>query len=142
MRGDGLGVGHIREMPSRTWGCRHSSGGDDGRTARREHVAGLVGGYGEHEHDAARQPRRDGIGIDDGARGEYGHREVYGAGAGGTVGVRGDGVGVGDVGEVPGGAWGTRISTDGLDGGRSEGKRDTGVELGPGKAERDAQSQR
>ena len=33
---------------------------------------------------------------------------TYTGGARGADGMRGDGVGVGDVGEVPGGAWGSR----------------------------------
>ena len=49
------------------------------------------------------EPGRDGVGIGDGARGGHGAGGVYGAGPGGADGMRGDGVGVGDVGEVPGG---------------------------------------
>ena len=90
-------------------GSGDSAGGDDGGE-RGRHAEAMLCGRGEHERDAEVEPGRDGVGVGDGARVGSGAGGVHGAGAGGADGMRGDGVGVGDVGAVPGGAWdrGTR----------------------------------
>ena len=46
------------------------------------------------------------VGVGDGARGEHGACDAHGTGSGGAHGMRGDAVGVGDIGEVPGDARG------------------------------------
>ena len=45
MRGDGVGVGDIGEVPDRTRDSQHTSHGDDCRGSGREHVAGVVIGH-------------------------------------------------------------------------------------------------
>ena len=102
MRGDGLGVADDSALyDGKTWSGRDASGGDDGGGSCWERDARVVGGHGRAERGTTREPGGDGIGIDDGTRGQYGDDDVYSAGAGGADGMRGDGVGVGDVGEVP-----------------------------------------
>ena len=56
--------------------------------------------------------------------------------------MRGDGVGVGDVGAVPGGAWGSGHSASGDDGRGARRERDGGVLGGRGEHERDAATNR
>ena len=72
MRGDGVGVGDIGEVP----GDARSAGGtardDDGGGAGRERDAGMVGGRGCLERDASTEPCGDRVGVGDGARGEHG----------------------------------------------------------------------
>ena len=106
MRGDGVGVGDIGEVPGVAWRTGDAAGGDDGRGDDRKHDAGMDGGLGRTQWDASGEPRRDGIGVGDGAWVEHGVGGVLSPVAAGTHGMRGDGVGVGDVGEVPGGARG------------------------------------
>ena len=100
MRGDRVGVGDIGEVP----GDARSAGGtardDDGGGAGRERDAGLVGGRGGIERDASTEPSGDRVGVGDGARGEHGACDVHGTGSGGAHGLRGDGVGVGNVYEM------------------------------------------
>ena len=111
MRGDGVGVGDVGEVPGGAWGGGHTAGGDDGGGSGREHDGGMVGGHVRGEHDAATERSGDGIGVDDGAWIRDGACGVHGTRTGGADGMRGDGVGVGDVGAVPGGAWGARYPT-------------------------------
>ena len=63
------------------------------------------------------EPGRDGVGVGDGARGKPGAGGVHVDGAIRGDGMRGDGVGVGDVSAVPDGAWWTRDSAGDHDGG-------------------------
>ena len=68
----------------------------------RERDAGVVGGRGGLERDASSELSGDRVGVGDGARGEHGACDAHVTDSGGAHGVRGDGVGVGDIGEVPG----------------------------------------
>jgi hypothetical protein len=52
MRGDGVGVGIIGEVPGDAWGSGDPTSGDDGRGARRERDTGMVGGLGRGERGA------------------------------------------------------------------------------------------
>ena len=79
--------------------------GDYSQKWRRERDAGMVGGLGVIERDATAEPSRDRRGVGDDTRGKHGACDVHGAGTGWAHGMRGDGVGVGDIGEVPGDAW-------------------------------------
>ena len=72
--------------------------------------------------EPAEQPGGDGVGVGDGAWGEPGAGGVYGDGAGGAYGVRGDGVGVGDVGAVHGWIWNSGDTAGGDDGGGAVGE--------------------
>ena len=103
MRGDGVGVGDIGEV-SGVCVCssRDKAGGDDGGGAGRECDAGMVRGFAFYEHDAVEEQGRNGVADGDGARGEHGACDVHWKNTGGAHGMRGDGVGVRDIGEVSG----------------------------------------
>jgi len=108
MRGHGLGVGDVGEMPIRAWNRRNSAGVDDGRGEGWKRHAGMVGECGSHEHSPEREPGWVWVRVDDSTRGEHGAYELHGTSPGGAHGMRDDRVGVGDIGAVPGGAWGSR----------------------------------
>ena len=112
MRGDGLGVGDLGEVPCRAWGRRHSSCCGDSGSAARKLESVMDSGCIRAELDASRQPRRHRIGIDDGARVRHGGSRAYRPGSDRTHGMRGDGLGVGDVGEVLGRTWDDELKTD------------------------------
>ena len=111
MRGDGVGVGDIGEVPGDARSAGDAAGDDDGGGAGRQRDAGVVGGRGGIERDASTEPSGDRVGVGDGARGEHGACDVHGTGSGGAHGMRGDRVGVGDGIEVFDVQWGTRHST-------------------------------
>jgi len=139
MRGDGVGVRDVCAMyDGRAWSGRDAAGGDDGGGSRWERDASVVGGRWRSERGTTREPGGDGIGIDDGTRGQSGDADVYSTGAGGADGMRGDGVGVGDVGEMPCGAWGGGHTACFGDSWRSIGEPDGGMVGGHGSDERDA----
>ena len=101
MRGDGVGVGDVGAVHDRgTGGARERELGGDGGGAGRKHVGGVLDGCGELECSVWEQSRRDGVGVGDGTRGGAGSGWAYRDGAGWTDGMRGDGVGVGDIGAV------------------------------------------
>ena len=132
MRGDGVGVGDIDEVHGGTRSSGHSTGGDDGRGSRCECDAGLVDGHGGTEHGASKQPGGHGLGIGDGAWGKHGAGGVHGQGSGGADGMRGDGVGVGDIDEVHGGTRSSGHTTGGDDGRGARCERDAGLVDGHG----------
>ena len=102
MRGDGVGVGDVGAVYDRgTGGARERELGGDGGGAGRKPVGGVLDGCGELGCSVWEQSRRDGVGVGDGTRGGAGSGWAYSDGAGWTDGMRGDGVGVGDVGAVP-----------------------------------------
>jgi hypothetical protein len=115
MRGDGVGVSDVCEMQDDTRSPGDAAGGDDGGGAGREHDAGVVGGRGGIERYSSTEPSGDWIGFRDGARGKHGRRDIYETGSGGAHGMRGDSVGVGDIGEVQGDARDPGDSKDGDD---------------------------
>jgi hypothetical protein len=122
-----VGVGDIGEVPGDARSAGHAAADDDGGAAGRQRDAGVVGGPWGLECDGSTEPSGDRVGVGDGARGEHGACDVHGTGSGGAHGLRGDGVGVGDIGEVPGderSAGGTAGDDDGGAAGR---KRDAGV---------------
>ena len=100
MRGDRVGVGDIGEVSDGTSASGDTSDGDDGRGAGQQRDARLVIGCGRAEHGTKEQPCRDRIGVSDGAWIRHGAGIVHGAGAGGADGMRGDGLGVGDIGQM------------------------------------------
>ena len=87
----------------------------------------MVGGRGGLERDASTEPSGHRVGVGDGARGEHGACDVHGTGSGGAHGMRGDGVGVGDIGQVPGDARSVVDAAGDDDGFWSRRKRDAGV---------------
>jgi hypothetical protein len=105
---------------------------DDGRGAGRKCDGRVVGGRGGRaERGAGTEPGGDRVGVGDGARIGDGACEydVHANGAVWSDGVRGNGVGVGDVGEVHGGARGEgHAARD--DDGRGAGRKHVGGILG------------
>jgi hypothetical protein len=127
MRGDGVGVGDIGEVPGDARSAGDAAADDDGGGAERQRDAGVVGGCGGIERDGSTEPSGDRVGVGDGARGEHGACDVHGTGSGGAHGMRGDGVGVGDIGEVPGHARSAGDAAGDNDGGGAGRQRDAGV---------------
>jgi hypothetical protein len=105
MRGNGVGVGDVGAVPDILWVEGDSAGGDDGGRSRRELDASDVVWCVGAERITPVECYRDRLGLCDGAWGRAGVCGADGDDEGRTDGVRGDGVGVGDVGAVPGGAW-------------------------------------
>jgi hypothetical protein len=122
MRGDGVGVGDVSKVQGRTRKNEDAAGGDDGRGPECILVGGLVSEWPGHELYASDEPRGDGVGVGDGARGGPGAGVVHQHGTGGADGMRGDGVGVGDVGEVHSRTWRMGDQAGGDDG-RREGRQ-------------------
>jgi hypothetical protein len=137
LRGDGVGVGDIGEVPGHARSARDTAADDDGRTQGRERDAGVVGGRGGLERDGSTEPSGDRVGVGDGARGEHGACDVHGTGSGGAHGLRGDGVGVGDIGEVPGDARSAGDAAGDDDSGGAGRQRDAGVVNELGRLKRD-----
>ena len=135
MRGDGVGVGDIGEVQGDARSAGDTAGGDDGGGAGKEQDAGVVGGRWGTECNASSEPRRDRVVVGDGARGEHGACWFNGDSAVRAYRMRGDRVGVGDIGAVQGGARDIWHTTRGDDG-RGEGReRDTGMVGGLGRGE-------
>jgi hypothetical protein len=138
LRGHRVGVGDIGAVPDGTRSKRHSTSGDDGRGAGSKCDTGVVSGHDGTQHDSSGQPRSDGLSIGDGAWVKYGACLVHRQGTGGADGVRGNGVGVGDVSELLGDAWGWGDTAHGDNGRRAGRKHDTGMVGGLGRGERGA----
>jgi len=142
MRGDGLGVGDIGEVQLDARSPGDAAGGDDGGGAGREQDAGVVGGRGGIERHASSEPSGDRLGVGDGARGGHGACEEHGTGSSGAHGMRSDGMGVGDIGEVQGDSQSPGDAAGGDDGGGAGREQDAGVVGGRGGIERDASTER
>jgi hypothetical protein len=138
MRGDAVAVGDVCAVSCGAQGKRDTSGGDDGREAGRKREQGVVGGHRRTECDAASQPSRDGLSIDDGTRIEHGDGCTHGSGQGGALGMRGDAVAVGDVCAVSCGTRGKRDTSGGDDGRGAGRKREQRVVRGHRRTECDA----
>jgi hypothetical protein len=137
VRGDGVGVGDVGAVPGGAWVSGHSSDDGDVRGAEREHDGGLVRGRDRDERDGTGQCSRDGVSVGDGTRGRAGAAGAYRSCEDRRDGMRGDGVGVGDVGALPAILWGEGDSKGGDDGGRAVRERQRHVLGGCGRHERD-----
>jgi hypothetical protein len=135
MRGDDVAVGDVGAVSCGPRRRRNTAGGHDGRGARGKRDTGVVGGLIRTEQDAADEPGRQRICVDDGTRIEYGGGGVYCKGEGGAHGMRGDGMGVGDVGAVSCWAWGRRDTSGGDDGRGARRERDSGLVGGHSRTE-------
>jgi hypothetical protein len=122
-----VGVGDVGAVSCWARARRDTSGGDDGWGTEGERDEGVVGGHNRTEQNAASQPRRDRIDVDDGTRGEHGACDVHRTGSGGAHGMRGHGVGVGDVVAVSCGARDRRDAAGGDDGGITGRQHEPGV---------------
>jgi hypothetical protein len=115
MRGDRVGVGDIGALQGGARGSGDASCGDDGRGAIRQRDRGILDGHWQGELDEGLQQGGDRVGVSDGARGEHGACWFHGDGAFRADGMRGDRVGVGDIGAVPCGARGSGDASCGDD---------------------------
>ena len=138
MRGNGMGVGHIGEVPGDVWGLGDTASGDDGRGAGKEREAGMITGLGVIERDATAEPSRDSVGVVDDTRSKRGVCGVHESGSGGDHKMRGDKMGVGHIGEVPVDTWGSGDTASGDDSRGAGIERDTGMVAGLGVIEHDA----
>ena len=77
--------------------ARHATDGDDSGRAGREHVRGNILRFGERKCISSIELGRDRVSVCDGARIWIGAGGIHGAGTDRADGMRGDGVGVGDV---------------------------------------------
>ncbi len=98
----------------------------------------MVGGLRRVERDAEAEPGGDRVGVSDGARVEHGACDVHGAGSGKSYWMRGDRVGVGDIGVVHGGAWGSGDETYCVDRCTTMWKHESGMVNGRWLGQRDA----
>ena len=80
MRGDGVGVGDVDQVPGGPRCARHAADDDDGGRAEREHVRGNLFRFGERECISSIELGGDGVGVGDGARSRAGAGGVHGAG--------------------------------------------------------------
>ena len=137
MREYGVGVGDLGEVPGRHGISGHSSSGDDGRGKGRECNAGILSGFIRAERDASPESSRHGIEVSDGARVKHGARQLHRPCSRGAHGMREYGVGVGNLGEVPGRHGISRHLSCGDDG-RGKGRDcNAGILSGCIRAERD-----
>jgi hypothetical protein len=124
MRGDRVGVGDIGAVQDGTWGSGDAASGDDGRGAIRQRDRSILDGHWKCERDEGIQQGGDRVDVGDCARGWFGGYHFHGDGALRTDGMRGDRVGVGDIGAVQGGARGSGDATCGDDGSGAIRQRD------------------
>jgi len=132
-----VGVGDVGAVPDIIRGEGDAADGDDGGGAYRERERHVLGGCGRHECDRTIQRCGDGVSVCDGTRGRAWVCVVFSGGADGGDGMRGDGVGVGDVGAVPDILWGEGDAAGGDDGGGADRERQRHVLGGCGRHERD-----
>ena len=83
----------------------------------------MVGRHGGAEQHSWAEPSGDRVGVSHGARIEHGVSELHREGSSGADGLRGDGMGFGDISEERGDAWGSEHTSGGDDG------RDAGREF-------------
>jgi hypothetical protein len=98
-----MGVGDVGAVSGGAWCSGHTAGVGDCRRADRERERHVLCGRGELERDKGMEPGGDGVGFGDSTRGGSRAGLLYGAGTDGADGMRGDGVGVGDVVAMSGG---------------------------------------
>ena len=98
MPDDGVGVGDIGEVSVDAWSTGDTASGDDGRGAGSERDTGMVGGHEVIQCHAFAESRWDWFVHYFNTWSEHGACDVHGAGTGGAHGMRGDRVGVGDIG--------------------------------------------
>jgi hypothetical protein len=100
LRGDGMGVGDISEMSFDAWGFGNTTIRFFRWSAGRERDTGVVGRHGGSELDACSKPSGDRVGVIYDAWIEHGVCGAHMDDSGGADGLRGDGMGVGDISEV------------------------------------------
>jgi hypothetical protein len=133
-----VGVGDIGAVQGGAIGSGYAACGDDGKGAVGQRDCGILDGHWQFERDEGIQQGGDRVGISDGARVRFGGFQFYGKCADRTDGMRGDRVGVTDIGAVQGGAWGWWDVACGDDGWGEGRERDTGMVGGLGRGEHGA----
>jgi hypothetical protein len=141
MRGVRVGVGDIGAMPCGARGSGDASCGDDGRGEGRECDRGMVGGLGRGENCTKAESGGDRVSVSDGTWGEHGACRFDGDGAVRGDGMRGDRVGVGDIGAMPFGARGSGDASCGDDGRGEERELVAGMVGGLGRGQHGAQEE-
>ncbi len=127
MRGDRVGVGDVRVLQDGAWLSGDASCGDDGRGATRQRDRGLLHGHWTIERDEGIQQGGDRVGVSVSAGGWFWYCGFDGDGAVRTYRMRGDRVGVGDIGAVPCGARGSGDALCGDDGRESNRQWDRSI---------------
>ena len=107
-----MGVGDIGEVPGDARSAGDAAADDDGGEAGRQRDAGVVGGRGGIERDGSTEPSGDRVGVVDGVWSILWAVWLLGPSSGGAHGMRGDGVGVGDIDHLHVRAWHTGQSDD------------------------------
>ena len=100
MREHGVGVGDVGKMQDNIPSFGIEASRSDNRTTPGKHHSGLVVGRTRYQQGSWWQSCVCGVSDVDGARCQHGRCRVYSTDAARTDGMRGDGVGVGDVGGV------------------------------------------
>jgi len=108
--------GDIGAVHGGAWGSGDAACGDDGRGAIRQQDRSILDGHWQGERDEGLQQGGDRVDVGEGVRGWLCGSGIDGEGAVRTDGMRGDKVGVGDIGVVQGGAWGSEHAACGDDG--------------------------
>ena len=127
MRGDGLGVRHVCEVLGGSGIRGHAAGVDDGRGAWRQYEPRVVCGRCRSEYGTECEPSRDRVGISDCAWRVNGWENTLTCSPGWAHRMRGDGMGVGHLGEVSCRARGSRDPAGGDDGGEHCGQSKSGM---------------
>ena len=115
MRGDRVGVGDIVAVQGGERGSGDASCGDDGRRTIRQRYYVILDGHWQGERDEGIQQGGDRVCVGDSARGWVWGCCFDGDGSIRADGMRGDGVGVGDIEAVQGGARGSGDASCGVD---------------------------
>ena len=110
-----MGVGDIGAVQGGAWDSGDAACGDDGRGAIRQRLGGILDGHWQDQSDEGIQQGGDRLGFSDSARFWFWRCGFHGDGAVMEDGMRGDRVGVGDIGAVQGGARGSGDASCGVD---------------------------
>ena len=95
-----MGVSDVGAVQGGLWGSGDASCGDDGRDAIRQRYSGILDGHWEGECDEGIQQGGDRVGMGDGSWFEPWACCNHGDGAVRADGMRGDRVGISDIGAV------------------------------------------
>ena len=79
MRGNGVGVGDVHQVPANAWSPKLTGHCRDGREGRRERNTDMVSRLYRFECNAAAESCKDRIGISDNTRGKHGVCDMHGA---------------------------------------------------------------
>jgi len=79
MRGNGVGVRDVHQVPANAWSPKLTGHCRDGREGRRERNTDMVSRLYRFECNAAEESCKDRIGISDNTRGKHGVCDMHGA---------------------------------------------------------------